>query len=54
MTNSAARKLKRVPAGYLVIGVGPHKKKHATVAVQSEKPIFAFDIEPMLRPSLTT
>jgi len=29
MKNSAANKLKQVPVGYLVIGIDPHKKKHA-------------------------
>ncbi len=31
MKNSAAKKRKQVPAGYLVVGVDPHKKKHAAV-----------------------
>ena len=31
MKNSAAEKRKQVPAGYLVVGVDPHKKKHAAV-----------------------
>ncbi len=31
MKNSAAQKRKQVPAGYLVVGVDPHKKKHAAV-----------------------
>ena len=33
MKNSVARKMKQVPAGYLVLGVDPHKKKHAAVAI---------------------
>jgi transposase len=33
MKNSAARKLKQIPAGYLIVGVDPHKKKHAAVAI---------------------
>jgi transposase len=33
MKNSAARKLKQVPAEYLVVGIDPHKKKHAAVAI---------------------
>ena len=33
MKNSAAAKLKQVPAGYLMVGVDPHKKKHAAVAM---------------------
>ena len=31
MKNTAARKLKQAPMGYLVIGEDPHKKKHAAV-----------------------
>ena len=31
MKNNAARKRKEVPAEYLVIGIDPHKKKHAAV-----------------------
>ncbi len=31
MKNSAAKERKQVPAGYLVVGVDPHKKKHAAV-----------------------
>ena len=33
MKNSIAKKLKRVPEGYLMIGVDPHKKKHAVVVM---------------------
>ena len=36
MKNIAARKLKQVPKGYLVVGVDPHKKKHAAVAVTQD------------------
>lgn len=36
MKNSVARKLKQVPVGYLVLGVDPHKKKHAAVAVNED------------------
>ena len=36
MKNSAARKLKQVPAGYLVVGIDPHKKKHAAVAITED------------------
>lgn len=28
MKNNAARKLKQVPADFLIIGVDPHKKTH--------------------------
>ena len=33
MKNSAAKKVRQVPAGYLVVGVDPHKKRHAAVAI---------------------
>jgi len=33
MENSRARKLKQVPGGYLLVGVDPHKKKHAAVVM---------------------
>jgi hypothetical protein len=36
MKNSAARKLKQVPVGYLIVGVDPHKKKHAAVIVTQD------------------
>jgi len=36
MKNSAARKRKQVPEGYLIIGVDPHKKKHAAVAITQD------------------
>jgi len=36
MKNSAARKLKQVPAGYLVVGIDPHKKKHAAAAITED------------------
>lgn len=36
MKNSAARKLRQVPAGYLVVGIDPHKKKHAAVAITED------------------
>jgi len=36
MKNTAARKLKQVPNGYLLIGVDPHKKKHAAVAITQD------------------
>jgi len=36
MKNSTARKLRQVPKGYLVMGVDPHKKKHAAVAVTQD------------------
>src|SRR4030042_963948 len=36
MENTAARKLKQVPEGYLLIGVDPHKKRHAAVAITQD------------------
>jgi transposase len=36
MKNTAARKLKQVPEGYLVVGIDPHKKKHAAVAITQD------------------
>jgi len=36
MKNSAARKLRQIPAGYLTIGIDPHKKKHAAVAITED------------------
>ncbi len=36
MKNSTAKKLKQVPAGYLIIGVDPHKKKHAVVVMTQD------------------
>jgi transposase len=36
MKNSVARKLKQVPEAYLIIGVDPHKKKHAAVAITQD------------------
>jgi hypothetical protein len=33
MQNTAARKRKQVPEGCLVVGVDPHKKRHAAVAI---------------------
>ena len=36
INNSAAKKLKQVPKGYLVMGVDPHKKRHAAVAMTED------------------
>jgi transposase len=36
MKNTAARKRKQVPEGYLVIGVDPHKKRYAAVAITQD------------------
>jgi len=36
MKNSTAKKLKQVPEGYLIIGVDPHKKRHAVVVMTQD------------------
>ncbi len=36
MQNTVARKLKQVPEGYLIVGVDPHKKRHATVVITQD------------------
>jgi len=36
MQNTAARKRKQLPEGYLVVGVDPHKKRHAAVAITQD------------------
>ncbi|NVM22499.1 MAG: IS110 family transposase [Desulfobacterales bacterium] len=36
MKNNAARKLKQVPSGYLLVGVDPHKRKHAAVVITQD------------------
>jgi len=36
MKNSTARKLRQIPAGYLMVGVDPHKKMHAAVAMTQD------------------
>ena len=36
MKSTAARKLRQVPQDYLVMGVDPHKKKHAAVAITQD------------------
>ena len=36
MQNSAARKMKQVPEGYMVLGIDPHKKRHAAVAITQD------------------
>jgi hypothetical protein len=61
MENTAARKLKQVPEGYLIIGVNPHKKRHAAVAITRDFTTwdkFKFDntregLETMLRRART-
>jgi transposase len=61
MENTAARKLKQVPEGCLIIGVDPHKKRHAAVAITQDfttRDKFKFDntregLETMLRRART-
>ena len=36
MENTVARKRKQIPEGYLVIGVDPHKKRHAAMAITQD------------------
>ena len=36
MENTVARKLKQVPEGYLVVGIDPHKKRHAAVVITQD------------------
>jgi len=36
MENTVARKRRQVPEGYLVVGVDPHKKRHAAVAITQD------------------
>jgi transposase len=61
MQNTAAKKLKQVPEGYLIIGVDPHKKRHAAVAITQDfttRDKYKFDntregLETMLRRART-
>jgi transposase len=46
MKNRAARKLKQIPAGYLTIGIDPHKRKLVAVAITEDLMVrtrFKFD-----------
>ena len=46
MKNSAANKMKQVPDGFLIVGIDPHKKKHAAVAITQDLTVrarFKFD-----------
>jgi len=36
MQNTVASKLKQVPEGFLILGVDPHKKRHAAVAITQD------------------
>lgn len=40
MQNSRAKKLKQVPEGYLLVGVDPHKKKHAAVVMGQDLMVY--------------
>ena len=61
MENTAAKKRKQVPEGYLIIGVDPHKRRHAAVAITQDfttRDKFKFDntregLETMLRRART-
>jgi len=61
MENTVARKRKQVPEGYLIIGVDPHKKRHAAVAITQDfttRDKFKFDntregLETLLRRAKT-
>ena len=61
MENIAARKVKQVPEGYLIVGIDPHKKRHAAVAITQDfttRDKFKFDntregLETMLRRART-
>jgi len=33
MQNTAAKKRRQVPEGYLIVGIDPHKKEHAAAAI---------------------
>jgi len=36
MQNSTAKKLRQVPEGYLIVGIDPHKKRHAAVIITQD------------------
>jgi len=36
MQNTAAKKRKQVPEGYLIVGIDPHKKKHAATVITQD------------------
>ena len=36
MKNTTAKKCKQIPKGYLIVGIDPHKKKHAAVAMTQD------------------
>ena len=41
MKSSTARKLRQVPAGYLLVGVDPHKKRHGAAAMTQDAVVCA-------------
>lgn len=41
MKNSTARKLRQIPAGYLMVGVDPHQKRHAAAAMTQDAVVHA-------------
>ena len=46
MKDSTARRLRQIPAGYLLVGIDPHKKTHAAVAMTQDAMVqskFKFD-----------
>ncbi len=46
MKDSTAKRLRQIPAGYLLVGIDPHKKKHAAVAMTQDATVrnkFKFD-----------
>jgi transposase len=36
LKNSAAKKLRQVPTGYLTVGIDPHKRRHAGVVIAED------------------
>ena len=36
MKDSTAKRLRQIPAGYMLVGIDPHKKKHAAVAMTQD------------------
>lgn len=36
MKNNTARKIRQIPSGYLLVGIDPHKKKHAAVIMTQD------------------
>ena len=36
MKDSTARKLRQIPPGYLLVGIDPHKKRHAAAVMTAQ------------------